>query len=92
MNRVKSLKRSIDLNLQKGLIKPKEGGHKMLSKRVFRIRRWLHIDQLVVSLYPTIESPSYDESFMIEEYVSKFGELPPLNGNHGVIEFWKLFE
>ena len=86
--RVASLQKSVLSNCNNnGNIKIK--GHQSLSKKVFRIQRFLDTSKMTVKIVvlPTHESIMYAESYLLEEYVRQFGELPPLNGQYGKYEF-----
>lgn len=90
-DRVSSLATAIKSNTKENQPKPKERGHKALSKKFFRIRKHIDIKDLYMEVFPVKLSPKEDESKLIEEYVAEFGELPPLNGNYGSHEHWGLF-
>jgi len=89
--RISSLQVSILSNSEHSLLEPVERGHKTLSKKFFRIRKKIDLNDLFVSVHPTIVSPKKDEGFSLDKYASKYGELPPLNGDYGEYEHWELF-
>jgi hypothetical protein len=86
-NRVASLQQSVLSNCNNS-DKAKIKGHQALSKKVFRIQRYLDTSKMTIKIIvlPSYESILYTESYLIEEYVSQFGELPPLNGQYGKYE------
>ncbi|MCF8274940.1 MAG: GIY-YIG nuclease family protein [Flavobacteriaceae bacterium] len=86
-NRVASLQQSVLANYNNS-DKAKIKGHQSLSKKVFRIQRYLDTSKMTIKIIvlPSYESILYTESYLIEEYVSQFGELPPLNGQYGIFE------
>lgn len=86
--RVVSLQKSVLSNCNYSG-KAKVKGHKALSKKVFRIQRFLDTSKMTIKIVvlPTFESIMYAESYLLEEYVRQFGELPPLNGQYGKYEF-----
>ena len=89
--RISLLKQAIDENSDPSQKEPRIIGHATLGAKFYRIRRLIHIDDLYVAVHPAIISPKEDESKRLEEYVSNFGELPPLNGIYGSHAHWKLF-
>lgn len=85
--RVVSLQKSVLSNCNNnGSAKIK--GHQSLSKKVFRIQRFLDTAKMTIKIIvlPTYESIMYAESYLLEYYVNQFGELPPLNGQYGKYE------
>ncbi len=90
-NRVSSLRNSVLSNSAQIQSFPIEKGHKALSMKFFRIRKRIDIKDLYVKVFPAEANPLADESFLLEKYASKFGELPPLNGDYGSQEHWDLF-
>lgn len=87
-NRIPSLQQSVLSNCNNAL-KAQIKGHQSLSKKVFRIKEFLDTSKMTISIVvlPTYESIMYTESYLLEYYVKKFGELPPLNGQYGKYEF-----
>ena len=87
-NRVASLQKSVLKNCNNN-DKVKIGGHQSLSKKVYRIQRFLDVSKMTIKIVvlPTYESILYTESYLLEDYVNQFGELPPLNGQYGNYEF-----
>ena len=87
-NRVASLQKSVLKNCNNN-DKVKIGGHQSLSKKVYRIQRFLDVSKMTIKIVvlPTYESILYSESYLLEDYVNQFGELPPLNGQYGNYEF-----
>lgn len=86
--RVASLQKSVLSNCNNnGNVKIK--GHQSLSKKVFRIQKFLNTSKMTIKIVvlPTYESIMYAESYLLEDYVNQFGELPPLNGQYGKYEF-----
>lgn len=85
--RVVSLQQSVLYNCNNN-DKAKIKGHKSLSKKVFRIQGLLDTSKMTIKIavLPTYESIMYAESYLLEEYVRQFGELPPLNGQYGKYE------
>lgn len=90
-SRVVSLATAIIWNSDKSQSVPVEKGHKTLSKKFFRIRKHINVKDLYVEVNRCKLSPKEDESKLIEEYVAKYCELPPLNGNYGQHAKWDLF-
>lgn len=87
-NRVASLQKSVLKNCNNN-DKVRIGGHQSLSKKVFRIQRFLDVSKMTIKIIvlPTYESILYTESYLLEDYVNQFGELPPLNGQYGNYEY-----
>lgn len=86
-------------NLQKALVanwetengKPASSGHTQMGKKYYRIRKKINIDDLHIQIFPH-QHPKQAETDCLENYVSKFAELPPFNGQYGSIEpVWSLF-
>lgn len=90
-SRVTSLATAILSNSKKNQSEPVEKGHKAFSKKFFRIRKQIDVNDLYVEVINCKISPKEDESKLIEEYVAEYGELPPLNGNYGQHAHWDLF-
>lgn len=90
-SRVSSLAVAILSNSDKFQLVPVEIGHKTLSKKFFRIRKHIDVNDLYVEVNSCKISPKEDESKLLEEYVASYGELPPLNGSYGKYAIWKLF-
>jgi hypothetical protein len=90
-NRVTSLATAIKSNSDKSQVEPKQRGHRSLSLKFFRIRKHIELEDLIVEVRETAETPEIDESKLLESYVATFGELPPLNGNYGKYADWSLF-
>jgi hypothetical protein len=88
--RVASLQKSVLSNCN-NYEKAKIKGHKSLSKKVFRIQRFLDTSKMTIKIavLPTYESIMYAESYLLEKYVHQFGELPPLNGQYGSYGFFE---
>src|SRR5690606_20809380 len=86
-NRVSSLQQSVLCNCYNDE-KAKIKGHQSLSKKVFRIQRFLNTSKMTIKVVvlPSYESIMYAESYLLEYYVNQFGELPPLNGQYGKYE------
>lgn len=82
--RIESLITSVHANSNHEQDRPNEKGHKSLSRKFYRIRKLIDIDQLSIEVYtfPNIDAKVV-ESYMLEIYVREFGELPPLNGQFG---------
>lgn len=89
--RVTSLQDSIISNSDLSRTKPVEKGHNTLSKKFFRIRKSVQIADLYVIVQRSKVNPGKDESYLLDKYASEYGELPPLNGNYGKYEHWRLF-
>ncbi len=89
--RVFSLQNSIKANSALLQPLPVEKGHKTLSKKFFRIRKRIDINDLYITVNRFKITPEEDESHLLDEYVSRLGELPPLNGVYGKYEHWDLF-
>ncbi|MDP5229860.1 MAG: hypothetical protein NWQ38_05670 [Cellulophaga sp.] len=86
-------------NLQKALVanwetdegKPASSGHTQMGKKYYRIRKKINIDDLYIQITPD-HYPKQAETNAIEDYVKKFVELPPLNGQYGSIDpEWSIF-
>ena len=90
-SRVASLATAILSNSKKDQSEPVEIGHHTFSKKFFRIRKHIDVNDLYVEVISCKISPKKDESKLIEEYVAEYGELPPLNGNYGQHAHWDLF-
>lgn len=82
--RMTSLKQSVLSNCLSEQEDFKEKGHKSLSRKYHRIRNFLNAADLNIGVC-ILEgiSPFVLESYLLEIYVSKYGELPPLNGQYG---------
>jgi hypothetical protein len=83
-HRVNSLQRSVLDNCnndQQAVIR----GHQSLSKKIFRIQGLITAELLSIKLLipNKMDDVRYLESYLLESYVSKYGELPPLNGQYG---------
>jgi len=91
VDRVSSLQRAILNNCSNTQALPNPTGHKALSKKFFRIRKGVNSRELFVRIYVLEKSPLEDESRRLEEYASKYGELPPLNSNYGQYSHWNLY-
>ena len=89
--RVNSLATAVISNAGHSLREPNVVGHKTLSKKFYRIRTRVDVDDLIVEVRDCAESPKKDESLLLEQYVKDFGELPPLNGNYGAYVDWSIF-
>lgn len=90
--RVSSLITSVQANRKGVQNGPVEKGHQALSRKYYRIRERVNIEQLFIEIYPV---PNIDakvvESYMLETYVKEFGELPPLNGQYGSCSLEEAF-
>lgn len=83
-SRVSSLQQSILSNCNPSQVLPKERGHQALSRKYFRIRKHIQTKNLNISFFTTPNhNPEIIESILLEKYVVKYGELPPLNGQYG---------
>ena len=82
--RIKSLQRSVLDNCQ-DMLEPKIRGHQSLSKKVFRIQKFINTTALTITILApsNMQDVRYLESYLLEAYVEKYGELPPLNGQYG---------
>lgn len=82
--RVRSLQDSVLSNCDNENETFVERGHKTLSRKYHRIRKFLEVDNLKIKIFV---APGFDarilESNLLEDYVSKYAELPPLNGQYG---------
>lgn len=87
-------------NLQKALVSnwnakengPASSGHTQMGKRYYRIRKKVHIDNLYIEIIP-VDDPRQTETDHLENYVSLFSELPPLNGQYGSYDpDWTIFQ
>jgi len=87
LKRIMSLQASVvcnaDHNQEKCVIK----GHNALSQRFYRMRKHADINTMSIRVFKLPEhiEAKYLESYLIESYVSKFAELPPLNGSYGSV-------
>lgn len=82
--RISSLQKSILSNSDHNQLKPKERGHKALSRKYFRIKKSIDSKQLFINYFPMPNlDPNVLESILLECYVAEYGELPPLNGQYG---------
>ncbi|HCY80607.1 MAG TPA: hypothetical protein DHV22_02870 [Xanthomarina gelatinilytica] len=83
-HRVNSLKRSVLDNCRNNP-QPLLRGHQTLSKKIFRIQKFIAVELLRINiLIPNnMDDARHLESYLLESYVSKYGELPPLNGQYG---------
>lgn len=86
-------------NLQKALLanwlsnegKPASSGHPQIGKKYYRIRKKVNINDLYIQIFPA-KNPKQAETDAIENYVKKFAELPPLNGQYGSFDpEWSMF-
>lgn len=84
LKRIKSLQKSVLDNCQ-DLLEPKIRGHQSLSKKVFRIQKFINTSALTIKILApsNMQDFRYLESYLLEAYVEKYGELPPLNGHYG---------
>lgn len=89
--RVTSLATAIRSNSSDSQSEPNPRGHKSLSKKFYRIRKHIDIENLFVEVREIAKTPKEDESDLLEKYVAEFGELPPLNGNYGKYADWRLY-
>lgn len=89
----KDLKDSIIYNSNPKQKEPNIKGHSQLSQKFYRVRLHIQIEDLYIDLSNEFEDSTLrEESRMIEEYVSEFGELPPFNGSYGGETHWKLYQ
>lgn len=85
LRRVKSLRDSVICNAAHDQTVCIIKGHNSLSQKFYRMRKHIDVENLYIRIFQlpkNIES-SYLESYLLEIYVSQFGELPPLNGSYG---------
>jgi hypothetical protein len=87
-DRINSLIKSILRNKNHDQKAPNQGGHNAISLKFFRIRirKSINVNDLRVRFYPLEESSKIDEAKLLEDYVSNYGELPPLNGIYGSVK------
>jgi len=91
LERVTSLQQSVICNSEFSQEHPKEKGHKSLSKKFFRIRKSIDINDLKIKIWNNQEDiPEKLESYLLELYVRSYGELPPLNGQYGKYDINEL--
>lgn len=87
LKRVNSLQQSVicnaDHNQDSCVIK----GHNALSQKFYRMRKHLDVNTMSIRLFilPEFVEAKYLESYLLELYVSHYGELPPLNGSYGSV-------
>ena len=92
LRRVVNLQQALVTNSKKDQIKPASSGHTQMGKKYYRIRKKINIDNLFIEIFPE-ENPKQAETDAIENYVNKFAELPPLNGQYGSYDLvWSTFE
>jgi hypothetical protein len=83
-SRLNSLYKSILYNSDHSQTQANEQGHKALSRKFFRIRKRINIENLKFLSIPMEQNLALElESYLLESYVEKFAELPPLNGSYG---------
>lgn len=88
-----SLRLSILANSDPSLVRPFLKGHQALSQKFYRVRKHINVNDLFVDITNEVkETPEKDESYFLEVYASKFGELPPFNGQFGSQEVWELYK
>lgn len=93
LKRVKSLKRAIQSNADHEQEKPKPTGHRVLSRNFYRVRERFNPNDFQIRVIEMdSEEPEMLESYLIEKYVSVFGELPPLNGQYGKYHYHEVKE
>lgn len=85
LHRVKSLQDSVICNASHDQKECNIKGHNALSQKFFRMRKRIAVENLSIRIFqlPKNIQSSYLESYLLEEYASQFGELPPLNGSYG---------
>jgi len=89
----KQLKDAITNNSDSEQKVPAVVGYNSLSQKFYRTRLRIKTEDLFLNLSNQYdESPLAQESYLIEKYVSKFGELPPFNGQYGSHVHWELFQ
>ncbi len=90
-HRVANLQRALVSNWRTEEGKPASSGHAQMGQKYYRIRKKINIDDLYIQIFSD-ENPKQAETDCLENYVYKFGELPPFNGQYGTIEpVWSLF-
>ena len=88
----KDLKESILFNSDVNQKTPEIKGYNTLSHRFFRVRKLINPKDLYLDLSNEYdESPEKHEDFLLEQYASRFGELPPFNGQFGSSKHWELY-
>ncbi|MBS9461452.1 hypothetical protein KIM67_03455 [Flagellimonas sp. 389] len=66
-------------------------GHQTFSKKFYRIKDTFDINDLKIKIWVSpFDDPEYVKSFLLEQYVTKFLELPPLNGQYGKFDLDKI--
>ncbi|MCG2419363.1 hypothetical protein K8089_10040 [Aequorivita sp. F47161] len=85
LRRVKSLRDSVICNASHDQTECVIKGHNALSQKFYRMRKHITVENLSIRIFqlPKNIQSSYLESYLLEEYASQFGELPPLNGSYG---------
>lgn len=92
IERIGNLQKALASNWYAGEIGPVSSGHTQIGKRYYRIRKRVHIDDLFIEMIP-VNNPKQAETDLLENYVSQYAELPPLNGQYGFYEpNWSLFQ
>jgi hypothetical protein len=89
--RVANLQKALVVNSKKDNKAPKSTGHTQMGKKFFRIRNMLKLDHIFVQIHSK-QNPKQAETDALEDYVNKYAELPPLNGQYGSYEpDWTMF-
>ena len=89
--RVANLQKALVINSQKDIEAPKSSGHTQMGKKYFRIRNKVKLDDLFIQIFAK-QNPKQAETDALEDYVNKYAELPPLNGQYGSYEpVWSMF-
>ncbi|PIB27875.1 hypothetical protein [Maribacter sp. 4G9] len=92
LERVSNLQKALVDNWQTKEGKPASSGHTQMGKKYYRIRKKIDVDNLYIQIYPK-ENPKQAETDCIENYVKRFAELPPLNGQYGSHNpDWSIFD
>lgn len=82
LKRVGDLQKALMSNSEKDKLGPASSGHIQMGKKYYRIRNKINVDDLFIEIFPDLY-PKQAETNDIEDYVTKFAELPPLNGQYG---------
>ncbi|WP_289060354.1 hypothetical protein [uncultured Zobellia sp.] len=82
INRVRDLQKALLSNSEKDMLGPASSGHTQMGKKYYRIRNKIDVDNLFIEIFPN-QNPKQAETNDLEDYVNKFAELPPLNGQYG---------
>lgn len=92
VKRVSNLQKALFDNSNEDASGPVYSGHTQMGRKYYRIRNKVNIQDLFIQIFPN-DFPKKAESIELENYVSEFAELPPLNGQYGSFdpEDWAIF-